>query len=182
METLELIFTIILGLVMLFAGYRIKKITFFIAWFIIGHYIMKTYLMGPINSAVPEIAANGIYQTLLPIAGGVLLGCLGFTIEKLCVAGITLGATMMITTQYFGTEVQTLLIGLVIGVILAGVATALMKPAYIVATSAMGAYLLTIALIQIVTAVNLQPYYFLVLLAFAAIGITTQFSTTRGVH
>jgi hypothetical protein len=182
METLELIFTIILGLVMLFAGYRIKKITFFIAWFIIGHYIMRTYLMGPINNAVPEIAANSIYQALLPIAGGVLLGCLGFTIEKLCVAGITLGSTMMITTQYFGTEVQTLLIGLVIGVILAGVATALMKPAYIVSTSAMGAYLLTISLIQIVTAINLQPYYFLILLAFAAIGITTQFSTTRGMH
>ena len=154
METYELIFAIILGLLLLLAGYRIKKITFFIAWFIIGHYIMTTYLMG----------------------------CLGFTLEKLCVAGITLGVTMMITTQYFGTDVTTLLIGLVIGVILAGVATALMKPAYIVATSAMGAYLLTISLIQLVTAIDLKPYYFLILIAFAAIGIVSQFSTTKGVH
>lgn len=182
MEPYELIFTIILGLVMLFAGYRIKKITFFIAWFVIGYYIMDTYLMGVINDAVPEIAGNGIYQTLLPIAGGVLLGCLGFTIEKLCVAGITLGVVMMITTKYFGTDVTTLLVGLVIGVILAGVATALMKPAYIVSTSAMGAYLLTISLLAIVTAVDLKPYYFLILIAFAALGIITQFSTTKGVH
>ena len=167
---------------MLLAGYRIKKITFFIAWFIIGYYIMDTFLMGVINNAVPQIANDAIYQNLLPFAGGVLMGCLGFTLEKLCVAGITLGATMMITTQYFGTDVTTLLIGLVIGVILAGVATALMKPAYIVATSAMGAYLLTIALIGLVTAINLQPYYFLILIAFAAIGIISQFSTTKGVH
>ena len=182
METYELIFAIIIGHLLLLAGYRIKKITFFIAWFIIGYYIMETYLLGIINNAVPQIANDAIYQNLLPLAGGVLMGCLGFTLEKLCVAGITLGVTMMITTKYFGTDVTTLLVGLVIGVILAGVATALMKPAYIVATSAMGAYLLTIALIGLVTAIDLNPYYFLILIALAAIGIITQFSTTKHVH
>ena len=182
METYELIFAAILGILLLIAGYRIKKITFFIAWFLIGHYIMTTYLMGPINNAVPQIVGDPLWQNLLPIAGGVLLGCLGFTMEKLCVAGITLGVTMMVTTQYFGTEIQTLLIGLVIGVILAGVATAMMKPAYIVATSALGAYLLTIVLLQIVTAIDLKPYYFLILIAFAAIGVITQFSTSKAVH
>ena len=182
LQPYELIFATILGLLMLVAGYRIKKITFFIAWFLIGHYLMSTYLMDPINNAVPQIKGDGLWQNLLPIAGGVLLGCLGFTIEKLCVAGITLGVTMMVTTQHFGTEIQTLLIGLVIGVILAGVATAMIKPAYIVTTSALGAYLLTRVLLQIVTAIDLNPYYFLILLAFAAIGIITQFSTSRGVH
>lgn len=181
MEMYELIFAIALGLLLLFAGYRIKKITFFIAWFIIGHYIMNTYLMGIINDAAPQIAGDQLWQNLLPIAGGVLMGFLGFTLEKLCVAGITLGITMMITTQYFGTDVQTLLIGLVIGVILAGVATALVKPAYIVATSAMGAYLLTITIIQLVTAIDLHPYYFLILIGLAAVGIITQFSTTKHV-
>ena len=85
METYELIFAIIIGLLLLLAGYRIKKITFFIAWFIIGYYIMETYLLGIINNAVPQIANDAIYQNLLPLAGGVLMGCLGFTLEKLCV-------------------------------------------------------------------------------------------------
>lgn len=182
METYELIFAIILGLLLLFAGFKIKKITFFILWFIIGHYLMTTYLMSPINNAVPQIAGEALWQNLLPIAGGLLLALLGFTIEKLCIAGITLGVTMMITTQYFGTEIQTLLIGLVIGVILAGVSTAMIKPASIIVTSACGAYLLTISLLQIVTAIDLHPYYFLILLAFAAVGIATQFSTNRRSH
>lgn len=182
MEMYELIFAIVLGLVLLFAGYRIKKITFFIIWFLIGHYLMVTYLMGLINQAVPQIAGEALWQNLLPIAGGLLLALLGFTIEKLCVAGATLGVVMMITTHYFGTDTQTLLIGLVIGVILAGVSTAMMKPAFIVATSAMGAYLITIAILQLVTGVDLHPYYFLILAALAAVGVIIQFSTTRGVH
>lgn len=182
METYELIFAIILGLLLLFAGYRIKKIAFFIVWFLIGHYIMVTYLMSLINQAVPQIASEPLWQNLLPIAGGLLLALLGFSIEKLCVAGATLGVTMMVTTQYFGTETQTLLIGLVIGVILAGVSTMMIKPAFVVATSAAGAYLLTISIIQLVTVTNLQPYYFLILIALATIGIITQFSTTKHIH
>ena len=92
---------------------------------------MTTYLMGPINGWMPQIAGDALWQNLLPIAGGLLLALFGLTIEKLCVAGIVLGVTMMITTQYFGTDTQTLLIGLVVGVILAGVAVAMMKPAII---------------------------------------------------
>ncbi len=179
METYELIFAIILGLLLLFAGYRIKKIAFFIIWFLIGHYVMMNYLMGPINETVPQIASDGLWQNLLPIGGGLLLALLGFSIEKICVAGATLGVTMMVTTQYFGTDVQTLLIGLVIGVILAGISTIMIKPAFIVATAAAGAYLLTISIIQLVTGVDLKPYYFLILIALATIGIITQFSTTK---
>ena len=182
METYELIFAIVLGLVLLFAGYRIKKITFFIIWFLIGHYLMTTYLMGIINTAMPDIAGEALWQNLLPIAGGLLLALLGFTIEKLCVAGATLGVTMMVTTQFFGTDTQTLLIGLVIGIVLAAVSTAMMKPAFIVATSAMGAYLLTLAILQLVTAIDLHPYYFLILAALAAVGVITQFSTSKGIH
>lgn len=179
METTRIIITVALGILLLVFGYRIKKITFFILWFLIGHYIMTTYLMGLLNSWVPQIAGDALWQNLLPIAGGLLLALFGLTIEKLCVAGIVLGVTMMITTQYFGTDTQTLLIGLVVGVILAGIAVAMMKPAIIVVTSAAGAYLLTIALITYVTAINLHQFYFPILIGLTVVGSLIQFSNSK---
>lgn len=165
----------------MFFGYRIKKITFFIIWFIIGYYLMTNYIMGWVNSAVPQIADNNIYQILLPIAGGVLLAMLGFSIEKVCVAGATLGLTMMVTTQFFGHETTTLIIGLVVGVILAGVATAMMKPACIVVTSVMGAHLLSKTLIYVLkmNGIDINPYYLLMLIPLSIAGALVQFSTNK---
>lgn len=165
------------GLAVLFAGYRIKKIAFFIIWFLIGVRIIN-YMMPSITSALPQILDNPLWQNLLPIAGGLLLALLGFSIEKLCVGGICFGITFVIVTQYFGTEMQTLLIGGILGIIAAGIGITLMKPAIIVATSLAGAYALTMGLI-VLTNLDGNLYYWPILAGLTVLGSIVQFSTTR---
>ena len=49
-----------LGLAVLMFGYRIKKIAFFIIWFILG-FNLVLWLMPTINNAIPEIANTELY-------------------------------------------------------------------------------------------------------------------------
>lgn len=176
--TPEMIIMAAAGLALMFFGYRIKKIAFFIIWFILGYNLMA-FLMPTINNLAPEIAGNNLYQTLLPIAGGLLLALLGFSIEKLCVGGICFALIMVITVQYFGAEMQTLAIGGVVGVIAAGAAVMMMKPATIVATSAAGAYALTVAILALFPDISKETYYFIILGGLTLLGSVFQFLTTK---
>ena len=177
----EIVVMAIAGLLLLFMGYRIKKVGFFIIWFLIGFNLMGI-LMPAINSVAPEaVVTSELWQNLLPIAGGLLLAMLGFTIEKICVGGIVFGLILMITSQYFGTDIQTLVIGAIIGVVLAGVAVMLMKPAIIVASSLMGGYVLTITVLTLFKEIDATTFYFPLLIGISAVGIITQFMTTKRV-
>ena len=167
-----------IGLTVLLFGYRIKKIAFFIIWFLIGYNLM-VLLMPLLNSLVPQIAGDGLWQTLLPIAGGLLLALLGFSIEKICVAGICFFLVMLITVQYFGTDILTLAIGAIIGVVAAAAATAMMKPAIIIATSIAGAWALTLALLNIFPVINASIFFLPFIAAFAILGAIFQFATTK---
>ena len=166
------------GLAVLLFGYRLKRIAFFIIWFLIGYNIMLV-LMPIINGAVPQIAGDSLYQTLLPIAGGIVLAMLGFSIEKLCVAGICFFLVMLIVIQYFGTDVVTLVIGAIIGAVAAASATALMKPAIIIATSVAGAWALTLALLNIFPVIDASIFFLPFIAAFAILGAIFQFATTK---
>lgn len=176
-NTTELIILMVAGALLLFAGYRVKKIGFFVAWFIVG-YLLMGFLMPTINNAVPEIAGNQLWQVLLPIAGGLLLAMLGFTIEKICVSLLTFAATMVVTVQYFGTEWMTLAIGGVVGVILGALAVKMMKPATILTTSLIGAYILTMALFFFVAEIDRTVFYWPILVGTAGIGALAQFMVT----
>ena len=169
-----------LGIVVLLFGYRIKKIAFFIIWFLLG-FNLVLWLLPTINDLVPEIAASELYQTLLPIGGGVLLALLGFSIEKLCVGGICFALTMLITIQYFGTEMQTLAIGGIVGVLMAGFAVMVMKPATIIATAVAGAYALTLAILKLNPSIDFGAMYWPMILGIAAVGSIFQFLTTKRV-
>ena len=178
----EIILMTIVGVLLLFLGYRIKKFGFFIIWFLIGFNLMGI-LMPTINKVAPEaVVTSELWQNLLPIAGGLLLAMLGFTIEKICVGGIVFGLTLMITSQYFGTDIQTLAIGGIIGIVLAGAAVMLMKPAIIIASSLMGGYVLTLAIFMWFTGIDRTVFYFPLLIGISAIGIVTQFITTRRIE
>ena len=168
----------IVGLLLLVCGYRIKKIAFFIIWFLLG-YQLVVFLMPTLNNMVPQIAENVLWQNLLPVGGGLLLALLGFSIEKLCVGGICFALVMTITAQYFGTEIQTLAIGAIVGVIAAGAAVMLMKPAIIVATSAAGGYALTMVILAAFTGISLETFYWPILLGSTAVGSVIQFATTK---
>lgn len=174
----EVIIMAAVGLALLLFGYRIKKVAFFIIWFIIG-YNLAVFLMPTITRLSPEIVASNLFQTLIPIAGGLLLALLGFSIEKLCVGGICFALAMMITVRYFGTEIQTLAIGGVIGVIAAGAAVTAMKPATIIATAVAGAYATTLAILSFFPDINADIFYFPILGVLSVIGGIFQFATTK---
>ena len=162
------------GLALMLMGYKIKKIAFFIAWFLLG-YILTGYLVPTINSVLPDIANNAFWQNLIPILGGLLLALMGFTIEKICLAGICFGLSMMIAVQYFGTEVQVLAIGGIVGVILGGLAVTMMKPATIIATATVGAYALTLAILALLPEMNRGIWFWPMILGFALLGTIIQF-------
>lgn len=180
LDIYEIILLVAIGIVTLFCGYRIKKIAFFIIWFLIG-FRLVTIIMPTINEMVPQIVGNELWQNLLPIAGGLLLGLLGFTIEKICLSGICFALVMMITANYFGTEVLTLVIGAIIGVVVAGASTMLMKPAIIIATSLAGAYALTVVLLSVIPNIDQNIFYFPILIGITAVGSVVQFLTTKHV-
>ena len=180
MALYELLIMAGLGLAVMLFGYRIKKLAFFIIWFLIGYNLMMI-LMPLINGAVPAIATSELDQILLPIAGGLLLALLGFSIEKVCIAGICFFLVMLITIQYFGTNIPTLAIGAIIGVVAGAAATAMLKPAIIIATSLAGGYALTVALLNIFPVLNEGLLYFPLIGAFTLLGAIFQFATTKHV-
>ncbi len=180
LTTPELLVAVAISAVMILFGYRIKKIAFFIIWFLLGYSLME-FLMPTIANLSPEISTNELYRTLIPIGGGVLLALLGFSIEKLCLGGICFALTLVVTVQYFGTEMRALAIGAVVGVVLAGIAVALMKPAAIVVTSVAGAYALTIALLAMVPNLDPMTYYWPILIGASVLGSLFQFLTTKRV-
>lgn len=177
----EAVIMLVLGAAVLLFGYRIKKIAFFIIWFLLGFNLMM-WLMPTINNLVPEIASSELYQTLLPIGGGLILALLGFTIEKLCVSGICFVLTMLITIQYFGTDMQVLAIGGIVGVVVAGAAVMVMKPAVIIATAVAGAYALTLAIMKLNTDIDSEMMYWPMLLGIATVGAIFQFLTTKRIN
>ncbi len=180
LELYESIILIGIGLLVLLFGYRLKKLAFFIIWFLIGYNLM-IFLMPALNGLVPQIAENNLWQLLLPIAGGLLLALLGFSIEKVCIAGICFFLVMMITIQYFGTDLPTLAIGAIIGAVAAAAGTALIKPAVIIATAIAGAYALTMAVLNIFPDVSMEVFYFPMIGIFAFIGAIFQFMTTKDI-
>ena len=179
-QTPELIIMLGVGLAIVLFGYRIKKVAFFIIWFLLG-YIGATYLMPEIVKLAPEVGNNDLWRNLIPIGAGLLLALLGFSIEKLCVGGICFVLTMLISAQYFGTEMQTLAISAVVGIIIAGAAVMLMKPATIIATSAAGAYAITLALMSLISNISFDTYYWPMLIGVTVVGSIFQFLTTKRV-
>lgn len=176
----EMIIMAAVGLALMFFGYRIKKIAFFLIWFILGYNLMG-FLMPTINGAVPEIAGNDLYQILLPLGGGLLLALMGFSIEKLCVGGICFALTMVITVRYFGTDMQALAIGGVVGVIMAGLSVKLIKPAVIIASAVAGAYAVTLAVLAFFPDISEEVFYFPILGGLSVVGALFQFATTKKV-
>ncbi len=177
-DTPELIITLGIGLAVALFGYRLKKIAFFIIWFLLG-YCGTQYLMPTLTQMWPEIMATELYQMLVPLAGGLLLALLGFSIEKLCVGGICFALTILVAMQTFGTEMSTIAIAAVIGVLLAGVAVMLMKPATILVTAGAGGYAMAIAILGLVPELAAEIYYWPLLLGIMAVGAIFQFLTTK---
>lgn len=175
----EVIMMAIVGLLLLFAGFKIKKIAFFILWFLLGFNLVVIFLP-LLSNVMPDIVNDPFWQNVFPLVGGLLLAMFGFTIEKVCIGVAVFALTMLITVQYFGTDVQTIIIGAVIGTVLAGGAVMLVKPAIILATALVGSYTMTTLILFFATGLDPAVYYFPLLFGGAALGSVVQFITTKG--
>ena len=178
METYELILLVAIGLSLCLFGYRIKKIAFFVIWFLIGYQLTSHFLPDILN-LIPDISNQNLWHWLLPIAGGLLLSLIGFSIEKLCIGGICFALTIIITIKQFGTDMSTLAVGAVIGILLAGFAVMMMKPATIIATSVAGAYAIMLASFAIFTSLDQATYTIPIIAGATIIGALFQFTTTK---
>ena len=174
----ELVFTIIIGLLACFFGYRIKKITFFVLWFLLGFNLVRFFLP-TITGWFPAIEGSALWENLLPICGGLLLSLIGFTIEKLCVSGLCFFLVMLIGIRYFGTDTPVLLITAVVGVIAGALAVRLMKPSVIALTAVAGAYALTNVLFSFIPELDRVLLYLPSLAGIAVIGAIFQVTTTK---
>lgn len=176
--TPEVIIIALIGVALMLFGYRIKKVAFFLVWFVLGFYLMGLILPN-FENIIPENFQAEAYWRLIPLVGGLLLAMLGFSIEKLCVGGVCFALVMLVTTQYFGTDIQTIAAGGIIGVIAAGIAIMAMKPATIVATAVAGAYTVTIAICALVPGVDQGMLYFPSLVGLSVAAILVQYLTTK---
>ncbi|MBR3254003.1 DUF4203 domain-containing protein [Candidatus Saccharibacteria bacterium] len=180
LEQWQLILFIIVGALLLLFGYRIKKAAFFLIWFAIGFLLIRN-AMPWINSSFPDIANQQTWQFILPLGGGLLAAMLGFTVEKLCVGGICFGLIMMVAIQQFGTEMNVIAIAAILGVLAAGMAVMMMKPATIIATTLAGAFLIVSSLPYLVTMTGYDNYRLMILIGATVVGSIVQFFTTKHV-
>ena len=65
---------LVIGLFLLFFGYRLKKIAITIIWFLIGFWLVSLF--------VDKIVADEMWQLILCGIGGLVLGMFGMTIEN----------------------------------------------------------------------------------------------------
>ena len=126
-EVPELIILLGAGLAVLLFGYRIKKIAFFIVWFLLG-FIGMRYLMPEITKLLPEVASNNLYQNLIPVGGGLILALLGFSIEKKEKRNCKMG----------GALAAIIILGLIIWVVLSCIKIVPQAHAYVI--ERLGAY------------------------------------------
>lgn len=180
MENTGLILSLLLGIFICLFGYRLKKAVFFIAWFLVG-FAITTNIMPVINTNLPDIAASDFWQNLLPVAGGLLMSLMGFSIEKACVALLCLFTVVSFAITKYGFGLEIIAVAAVIGILLAGFATMLMKPAVIVVTSIIGASTIITALMEMAPGFIPEAYDLLAIAGIACLSAILQFITTKNV-
>ena len=175
---IELIVSILLGLLLCFAGYRIKRIAFAIICFVLGYWLVKTYL--------PNIAPDAFWQWILQVAAGAVCAIISASAEKLAVGITAAFVVFQIVMQHFGPATDWTLpaIAIAIAVVAGVVAVALMKPAIIIYTAIYGAHLVATGIAGFLPAdvlANFPAFTWILLGAIAAGGIVYQFKNTKNI-
>ena len=171
LQQYEPILAIAIGVFLCLFGYRIKKVAFVVIWFLIGYYLMSL--------VVGNITQDPIWQQILPLGAGLLLGVLGFSIEKFCifaVATFTVSTTLIDLFQM--SEPIPIAFAVAAGVIVGCIAVAFIKPLGIVTTALSGAKLIAKYTVSSL-ALNHEPYFLIILAACFVIGCLYQFKSNR---
>lgn len=173
------IITIILGLLVCFFGYKIKKLAFFILGFIVGY---------GLGQQVPEAwyASNAIIHTILPFLTGILISLIAITAERICISLIVgiFVFFLAIQIQSSGYTTQSIIIAAIAAAVAGAIAGALIKPASIIATAIIGAYYVGSNIISIgipfITTANATSIFYIVTCALAVLGMLYQFKKNKG--
>lgn len=167
----EALIAIAIGVFLCLFGYKLKRVAFVIIWFVIGYYLMSLI--------APKLTNDPTWQTLLPIAAGVVLGVMGFSLEKLCIFAV---ATYAVSTTLIDTlmlvEVPHIALAIAAGVIVGCIAIKLIKPLGIITTAFSGAKLIAKYSIAELALAH-YPNFPMILIAAAAIGIIFQFKSCK---
>ncbi len=167
----EAAIAIIAGVFLCLFGYRIKKIAFVLIWFAIGYYLVSQF--------ASQITSDPTWQQILPIASGLVLGILGFSIEKLCIFAVTaFSISTTIIDALRLSEPLHIAAAIAVGIVCGCIAVAIIKPAGIISTSISGAKFITKYLIA-TTSIPHEPYFLIILAVCAGVGILFQFKTCR---
>ena len=162
----------LIGIFLLFFGYRLKKIAITIIWFIVGFWLVSLF--------IDKVTPDPTWQLILCGVGGLVLGMFGMTIERFAIF-VTVGVTFaMSVIQNFGPVVDWTLpaIAVAVGVVTGALGVWLVKPMIIVATAIEGARLAIInglALLSVPT----PEWYFVLFLCVSAVGIIFQWNSCR---
>ena len=181
--TITPIIAIIIGLILAFAGYRLKRIAMSIIWFVIGYSIMGQF--------APNLIEDPFWQMILRIAAGAILSMIGLSIEKLAVSFTTGVVVTWFIIQHFGPVTDWTLpcIAIAIGVVAGTIAVWAMKPAVIVFTGIEGANLLATNILALIPTDVLSKLPFdngllftIVFVIIAVVGIASQWQSTRNME
>lgn len=172
------IISIILGLLVCFFGYKIKKIAFFIVGFIIGYNL---------GLKVPSewYAGNDIITMILPFLTGLLLSLVALTAEKICVSLIVGVFVFFAAINFQGGAFtpQTIIIAAIAAAIAGCIAGFLVKPASIIATAIIGAYYVGINTVGLgIPYVTYTPFFYIITCVLAVLGMLYQFKKNKGLE
>ena len=164
---------IAIGLFLCFFGYRLKKVAFIVIWFIIGFYLMSLIS--------PKITDDQTWQLVMQFGAGILLGMLGFSIEKLCIFAVaTFSVSTTLIEAFQLTEILPIALAIGAGVIVGCIAVVIIKPVSIITTALSGAKLIAkYSVLQF--SLDHHPYFLIILIAAMAVGAIFQFKNCRNI-
>lgn len=171
----EAVVALILAFAVCLFGYKLKKIAFFIIWFIIGYQIGKLI--------PPETFNNDqVWTFVVPIAVGILFSMIGLSVERLCVALLAGAIGFFLTIDFLGgtyTFMPNVVVAIAAAVILGCIAVAAIKPMIIFITAVGGAYYIGLSLVSMFGLAHV-PFFYIITIVAAAFGLGFQFTQNKG--
>ena len=167
------IIALIIAAFLALVGYKLKKVTLALVWFILGLTLASTIL---------PMAFDGVSAVII-LAIGIILGCifafLGFKIEQaaIFVAVTFLAFGILSKFTLINQEFLNFLIKAIISIIIGGVALSFTKPIFIIVSCLYAACLVFFYLPELVPTMTMMVCMIISAAVFV-VGMATQFSTT----
>ena len=169
LDWIVLIAEFILGLCLCFAGYKFKNYIMWLVWFAVGYLLVKQF--------GPSLISDYKILFLAEILGGLILAVFSFDLTVITEYLLAFFAGFTLVTSFMGYTVLGIILGVVVGLLLAAVAYKFTKYIIILATSYIGATLIAPFILAIFTALTIKlPVLTIILFV---IGVIVQLLTNR---